>query len=263
MTPTTASQFVVHAAHTPDRGPSSGMTKSVLSTAQAEKFRAFRVKQYYMIVSGSYAIICPFLAEKFPAIADQLRIDINFLPSSTVEYGIMEAHVDLGLFRGTAAMGVDDKRLAGWCALQHYQSRTEWRNGTSTGEDCETKRMRVAFDDAWKRLGCVQSRNGTPIIPQIETMTESPPYFFCDFRFYDDRRLFMKPGFIFADSGSISFTDATGLQFNGALNLPMLSEKPIFFQGFKVGAAAATPAMQPWGAYDTSRIRYGPIWREN
>ena len=233
---------------------------TALSRAQSAQFNVFRLRQYYYQVCGSYTLVCPSIAAKFPAIADQLRLEVFLHPTGTVEDGIVEAYLDLGIFKGTMILGTSKEHLAKWCFMQHQQHWTQ--HHTHNDNDQEFQRLRTAYFAAWEYSGSAKAGDGSCIFPPIDTKPDNAPSFTCEYRVFDTYRLFLKPGPIFADNGLIEFSDLTGLQFSGTLNFPMLSDEPIAINGFKIdGNTTAKP--QAWSSYVTPNIQYGAAWKND
>jgi hypothetical protein len=78
----------------------------------------YRVTDYHSRIADKYAINCPVIKQRYPGLEEKLVIRIRILHSDTKHQGVSEADIDLGLFKGSAAMGIDEHSLADWCYRQ-------------------------------------------------------------------------------------------------------------------------------------------------
>jgi hypothetical protein len=231
----------------------SATTRSSLSQGQVDKVKAFRMKQYFMAPTGSFTITCPEIETRFPALEGRLRMDIKLLET---EHGLYEACFNLGLFEGTAALATREESLSVWC---YTEQRKQVPHLERDQYDKEMKRLKRASSAAWHAIGIMEE--GRYVLPDLETDISTPPAFFCEYRCNDDRQLFLKPSLVFASAGRIMFADLMGLQLSGSIHLPMLSDEPVTFEGFKVEDTDLLQNERPWSAFDTSAIRYGADWK--
>ncbi|KAF2827820.1 hypothetical protein CC86DRAFT_404862 [Ophiobolus disseminans] len=254
-TPSVISEPVSSTPIAPFRPKPSKPLSRALSKIQAAQFDAFRPRQYYILVTGSYTVICPHIAERIPAIADQLRLEIGFLSVGTMENRVLEAYLDLGLLTGSMVLGSSKEHLAKRCCLQHELSGHQFQ--PQNDQDNAIQRVGADYLVAWESLGNATSDDGGQHFQPVKTNSTIPPTSTCEYRLRDDHRLFIKPDHVFADRGLIEFSDMTELEFSGKLSLPMLIDEPIAITGFKLDASTALKGMHKWGQYDTSKVRYG------
>ncbi|KAF2827821.1 hypothetical protein CC86DRAFT_369051 [Ophiobolus disseminans] len=228
--------------------------RSEIWAAQWTKVKSFRRKQHLLSAVGSYAISCPTIEDRYPGLEGQLRLDIMFLPKYTENDGILEAHLNLGLFNGTIALGLNSDSFDIWCCRQSRSTNTP---------NEETQKLKELSRAARTKLPVDESSGSSLKIAPVDFDLSQPLSFIGEFRCQDDRKLFMRPSQTFADACSIDFLDTLGLSFSGEIYLPMLDTKPVGFEGFKLQERATRSGWRAWSEYETVNIRYGSEWNKS
>jgi len=227
--------------------------RSTIWAAQWTKIEAFRRKQHLLAAVGSYALSCPVIEDRYPGLEGQLRLDIKFLPEYTENDGVLEAHLNLGLFKGTIALALDSEVLDIWC---YHQSRP------INSVNAESQRLRDKSRAARTILGADRVPGSPLKIAPVRIDLAQPLAFWGEFRCQDDRKLFMRPGLIFANTCEVDFLDTSGLNIEGTIDLPMLEIGTVRFEGFKVHELATKTGWRAWSEYDNALIRYGSDWNK-
>ncbi|KAI4930287.1 hypothetical protein J4E85_004913 [Alternaria conjuncta] len=74
---------------------------------------ACRAKQTFVAAMGTYWIQCPLIEHKHPELKSSLRMVVQGLDDHTQERGLLEAHLNLGLLKGTMSkIGVTDTKAS-------------------------------------------------------------------------------------------------------------------------------------------------------
>lgn len=226
--------------------------RSAAWKAQWTKVEAFRRRQYFLATVGSYAITCPLIEDRFPGFEGQLRLHITIRPN-TENDGILTACLDLGLFEGILVLGTEEDRLHVWC---HEKSRPGKRPNP------ESRRLEQRSRAAKRRIKAKASTNSGSIDP-VNIGFDEAPSFWGEYRCRDDRGLFSGSEVVFSNKSCIWLQDKAGMHIEGDICLPMLSDDPVVFEGFKVQESPAVKTgANSWAEYNTAIIRFGPSWKD-
>jgi hypothetical protein len=229
----------------PARGP--------IWEARWKKVEAFRRRLCFLRVTGSYAINCPNVEDRYPALEGQLRLDISIHPE-TEEDGILTGNLDLGLFKGIVALGTNDLSLDVWCRRNSHTGRT-----ADYAKCPESQRLDRRYLFARRSLGM---EKGSPL-PRADIDFETLPAFPGEYRCRDDRELFSASGVVFSGSCGVRLKDTMGMQLKGEITFPMLSGEAIPFDAFKLRELPAVhTTARSWKDYDTESIRHSSTWKE-
>jgi hypothetical protein len=219
----------------------------------------YRVTDYYSRIAGKYAISCPFIEERYPGLEGKIILQITLLQGDRNQQGVFEADLDLGLFKGTAAMGMDEYSLADWCYREQMRLQPIEKN-------METKRLEDKANDAHMSTcgtPCIRSSQHNARSIKAKCDTSKCATLFMQVRLKDDKGLFMRQGAIFGSEGEIQFNDLHGLELEGDIDLPMLGPESVKFKGYKVRQVSKLEVVQtPWGSFPTRAIKYGDEWNK-
>ena len=100
-------------------------------------------------------------------------------------------------------------------------------------------------------------------MPEADIELDEELSFWGEYCCRDDRHLFSTLDTMFANDCSVFLKDKAGMVINGEIALPMLSDVPIEFEGFKIDESAQMKSnAKSWATFDTARISYGSSWAE-
>ncbi|KAH4074388.1 hypothetical protein HBH50_046620 [Parastagonospora nodorum] len=219
----------------------------------------YRFTDYHSRIAGKYAISCPVIEQRYPGLEGKLVIRIRILHSDTKHQGMFEADIDLGLFKGSAAMGIDEHSLADWCYRQQMQLQP-------TEKNMEIKRLEDEANDAHLSTcgnPCIRSSQYNARSIKAKCDISKCAKLFMQVRLKDEKDLFMRQGAILGCEGEIEFHDLHGLEFEGDIDLPMLGPDPVKFRGYKVKQLLKSDVVDTlWGKIPTSAIKYGDAWNK-
>ena len=216
---------------------------------------ACRAKQTFVAAMGTYWIQCPLIEYKHPELRSSLRMVVQGLDDHTQERGLLEAYLNLGLFKGTMVMAPGLAIVQDWCCRHQNQRSRDSGNGKCK-IDKETERLRDVLEE-FKRV------NGIP----IDATIESPPLDLqrpfdldCEARLYANRPSIGGPIRISGNTAHLDFR-VDSLYFEGKINLPMISDTPVKISGHRIKSDDSC-TVEKWLDYDTSKVEYGAVWNE-
>ncbi|KAF2194449.1 hypothetical protein K469DRAFT_705902 [Zopfia rhizophila CBS 207.26] len=225
-------------------------------------------KHSFLQTAGSYILRCPEIEKRWPEFADKLTLDIKFVPSTgmTPMRDTVDAAFDFGIFKGSMVMAFDIKALVKYCWTKNRLSQPAKLSDRPTGNRAkEIMRLRELVDvvDNQEQLERQvlrlqhqklenKSKEGSANAQNLHMEFE--------FRCREERERFMEEGTVFGHTGSLDFTSEGYLTFKGRINLPMVSENPITFEGFKTSNGPQRYS-KPWHEYPLASVKFGEDWQ--
>ncbi|KAI4657352.1 uncharacterized protein J4E79_007425 [Alternaria viburni] len=216
---------------------------------------ACRAKQTFVAAMGTYWIQCPLIEHKHPELKSSLRMVVQGLDDHTQERGLLEAHLNLGLLKGTMVMGPGLDIVQDWCYRHQSQRSRDGGNGKCR-IDKDTERLR----DVLEELKRVNELPMDAIIKSPPLDLRKPLDLDCEARLYENRPSIGGPIRISGNTAHLEFR-ADNLYFEGKINLPMISDTPVKISGHRIKSDDSC-TVEKWLDYDTSKVKYGAVWNE-